>query len=82
MASKRGQRRKACGGKVRYESELDARRAMFGLRRASGTRDFMVSYRCEFCKMFHFGHPPPRVRQAMAAHARKKGPSMMVKDDG
>lgn len=78
MASKRGQRRKACGGKVRYATELDARRALNGIHRTSGKHEFVVTYRCDFCKMFHFGRPPERVLRAMEAHARKKGPSMMV----
>lgn len=67
MASKRRIRRKSCTGKQRYASELDARRGLFGLRRAG--IGGLVPYRCAFCSAFHVGHPPRRVRQAMAATA-------------
>lgn len=65
MASKRAQRRKACTGKRRYETEADARRGIAILRR-HGETALLTAYRCPHCHAFHFGHPPARVRQAIA----------------
>lgn len=66
MASKRAERRRACARKVRYGTEPEARAAMHAVnaRRPSG---WMLTYRCRFCGGYHFGHPPARIRQAIAA---------------
>lgn len=66
MASRRAQRRKACSGKIRFQTEAEARKSISGLRR-KGVTDWLVTYRCSFCHGFHFGHPPRRVRQAINA---------------
>ena len=65
MASKRAQRRKACTGKVRYETSDAARDGLRSLIRNKGYQGLMTPYRCSFCNGFHIGHPPARVRQAM-----------------
>lgn len=64
MASKRAQRRRACVGKRRYDSEAAARGGIRRMRR-HGVTDWLTPYRCPFCNGFHFGHPPARVRQAI-----------------
>lgn len=78
MASKRAQRRKACSGKQRFEAEWEARRAIRNLRKQTGQHDWIVTYRCEFCGGFHYGHPPARVRQSIAAQAKAMGPTRML----
>lgn len=59
MASKRAQRRRACDGKRRYDT-LEAALAGRGPLRA------LQPYKCRFCHHWHNGHPPARVRQAIA----------------
>ena len=70
MASKRRLRRRACGSKRRYLTERDARAAISSLRHHTGQADLLTTYRCDFCNGFHFGHPPARVRQSMAAKGK------------
>lgn len=65
MASKRAQRRKACGGKVRYETTMAAMEGLRALTRAKGFQGTMVPYRCRFCNGYHYGHPPAAVRRAI-----------------
>jgi len=65
MASKRRQRRKACDGKVRYKTSKSAHNEAFRRMRESG--EWLNSYKCAFCKGFHIGHPPKRVRQSILA---------------
>lgn len=58
MASKRGQRRKACEGKVRHETK-DA--AASALRKNFG-RSSMHTYKCPHCGGFHVGHKMQKKR--------------------
>lgn len=74
MSSKRAQRRKACTGKHRYGTELEARRAIHALRRDKPVGGQLTTYRCPFCGGYHFGHPPRRVRQALGARAEMLPP--------
>ena len=67
MASKRHQRRKACDGKRRYDTVVEAQAGARKLKKFTGKKDWLVAYRCKFCHGFHFGHPPAKVRQAIAA---------------
>lgn len=67
MSSKRRLRRKMCDGKQRFASEKEARTAIWKLKQTKPGSGFVAPYRCSFCKQFHFGHPPARIRQAMAA---------------
>jgi len=60
MASKRRQRRRSCGAKVRY-TRGDA---MFAAREIGRG---LHAYRCDFGDHWHIGHPPSKVRQAIAA---------------
>lgn len=78
MASKRAQRRKACGTKVRYADADAAFQSILSLKRRTKTNQWFTAYRCDFCGGFHFGHPPHRVRQGIAAHARRKGPALLI----
>jgi hypothetical protein len=66
MASKRRIRRKACEGKVRHATQAAAMTALKKLQRTKGRQGLLVAYRCKFCRGFHFGHAPQRVRQAIA----------------
>lgn len=67
MASKRAQRRKACTGKIRYADAAAAKAGLARLHHHKGYSGFMTPYQCQFCGGWHFGHPPRRVRQAIAA---------------
>lgn len=69
MASKRAQRRRACGNKVKHGSEAEARQAIREMKQR-GRLDMIVPYRCRYCGAYHIGHPPANVRQAMAARGR------------
>lgn len=69
MASKRHLRRKACSGKVRYQTDQDARRAAAAACRR--TQDWIVHYKCRFCGGIHIGHPPKNVRQAIKARRER-----------
>lgn len=67
MASKRAQRRRACEGKHRYDSEGQARAAIAALHARKGYQGRLRAYRCPHCNGYHFGHMPRRVRQAIQA---------------
>lgn len=77
MSSLRGQRRKACGHKIRHDSREAAFAHNAALTRADACsfgepkrlRQYgrMSVYRCPFCHGWHVGHMPARVRQAIAA---------------
>lgn len=67
MASKRNKRRKACTRKVRHET-LEA--AIIARKKLPYGRE-LCAYKCKFCGGFHIGHPPKKVREAIAT--RQKG---------
>ena len=57
MASKRRLRRKACEGKKRYATQLEAVVAIKAMARRKALRGGSVEpYRCLWCGGFHFGH--------------------------
>jgi len=64
VATKRGQRRRACSGKVRHPDATAAARTAIALtltnrRRVFGAFERPVSpYRCSFCGSWHIGHAP------------------------
>lgn len=64
MASKRGQRRRACASKHRYESLSDAMANKKRLKKKGVT---VCAYACSFCGGFHVGHAPRRIRQSIRA---------------
>jgi hypothetical protein len=67
MSSKRRLRRKSCTGKQRFVDQLEALAAVGRLVRSESFRGSHLSpYRCRFCKGFHFGHSPWRVRLRLA----------------
>jgi len=68
MASRRAQRRRECGKKLRYASKTDAE-AFIALKRWHG----LHAYSCPWCGGVHVGHIPKAVRAANAAKARKAG---------
>lgn len=70
MSSKRAQRRKSCTSKRRFATQEEAASAAFGMLRAQGRNDTLTAYHCKFCNGYHFGHPPRRVRQAIAAKGK------------
>ena len=69
MASKRAIKRRACSGKKKYNEE-DAKRASYHARRKTG--DWILPYGCKFCKGWHIGHPPRKVRQAIIAKQKRR----------
>ena len=67
MSSKRRLRRKVCTGKQRFIDQLEAQAAAGRVMRSESSRgSYLTPYRCRFCKGFHFGHTPWRVRQLLA----------------
>ncbi len=59
MAPKRRLRRKACEGKVRFETLADAREAMKRMIDQGKVAGRLNAYKCPFCKNFyHIGHLP------------------------
>ena len=69
MASKRHVRRKQCEGKIKFPDQQTAERAAASHMRAHSL--WMTAYHCPHCSRYHIGHPPSRVRQAIAA--RRQG---------
>lgn len=71
MGSKRHLRQRACGDKIRYESQDKAAEQANHDRRKFHT--FVVAYKCPFSGQtphYHVGHPDARTRQQMAARRR------------
>lgn len=66
MASKRAIRRRPCKSKVRYPDQGAAQAGISRINRMKGYQGFMTAYHCGFCGGWHFGHPPARVRRAIA----------------
>jgi len=64
MSSKRRLRRKSCEGKSRYNKK-DADIVAWKDRNRTG--HWIRSYKCNFCKGWHVGHPTRQVRQAVLA---------------
>lgn len=57
MASKRRIRRQACSGKQRFATSQEASDAMHALiRSGKQRRGWLNTYRCSFCKGYHYGH--------------------------
>ena len=67
MASKRNQRRKACGDKHRHESQTQAIAHAVHLRKRGDGQ--LHAYHCPHCHHWHVGHLTKKARQA----ARAKG---------
>jgi hypothetical protein len=63
MASKRQERRKSCEGKIKFNSQKDAESASVSYGKTYHV--WMTAYHCKFCRKFHIGHPPRRVKQAI-----------------
>ncbi len=68
MPSKRRQRRKSCEGKTPYPSHTAA--AAAARWRSRQTRSWIRPYKCQFGRHWHIGHPPRKVRRAIAAAQR------------
>ena len=71
MASKRHLRRKACTGKVRYETAQAAQHAATAACRRANA--WIVAYGCRFCGGHHIGHPPRHVRQSIRDRRERNG---------
>ena len=59
MASKRGQRRRRCLGKRKYETRAEALRDAADMRRKQKRND-IDAYHCLHCGGIHVGHTPKR----------------------
>jgi hypothetical protein len=68
MSSKRHQRRKACGHKQPHPDQAGAVQQLISLKHNKGDYG-LVTYKCPFGNHWHVGHPPRKVRQALAAKA-------------
>ncbi len=64
MSSRRHERRKSCEGKIKFNSEQDAERAAGSY--SATFKVWMTAYHCKFCKKYHIGHPPKRIRLAIS----------------
>ncbi len=62
MASKRKQRRKVCGTKVKYPTVESAKRVVFFLAKKDSSNNYLNVYKCPFCKAYHIGHSGIRRR--------------------
>lgn len=62
MASKRRQRRKRCAGKVRHK---DLQGALTARSKVPYGKE-LTAYKCKSCGGFHIGHPPAKVKKAIA----------------
>lgn len=69
MSSKRAQRRKACTGKARYGTRVEATEAA---RVQTAGRFWMHAYPCPHCLGWHIGHPTARQRRAARAAVAAK----------
>lgn len=69
MSSKRAIRRRACEGKVRYESREVAFRSAGCASARLNTH--LTCYRCQSCGSYHIGHPP--YKESRAAAQRRLG---------
>jgi hypothetical protein len=70
MASKRGERRRACGNKVKH-SQAGAFSEAIRLRRLYPGEQ-IDAYRCKHCSAWHVGHRVKKVRQAIQARRREE----------
>ena len=68
--SDRGTRAKVCGSKIRHATEDAAWGALRSFQRKHPDYRGMVYGPCPFCGGFHYGHPPRKIRQRMAARRR------------
>jgi hypothetical protein len=64
MSSKRNIRRKACDGKEKFDTHDEAYKKAKHIQYKYNT-GFMAPYECQFCKKWHFGHPPKNIRNAI-----------------
>lgn len=69
MASKRAKRRKGGKGKRAFVDQTDAVSDLISLKRKGETN--IHTYKCRFCKCWHVGHIPARIRQFMASRERQ-----------
>ncbi len=58
MASLRRLRRKACTGKIRHATALDAFTHIRALHRKQVWQGHLNAYKCRFCNGYHVGHAP------------------------
>jgi hypothetical protein len=56
-----------CSGKQRFADENAAKQAIWHVRQKNQDAGWLTPYRCKFCNGYHFGHPPRRIRQSLAA---------------
>lgn len=72
MASKRRVRRKACEGKIRYNSQEEGEKARNHIfhKKPEIHRTFLNVYRCKFCGYFHIGHLDANQQKARNAEKR------------
>lgn len=61
MASKRRIRRKQCEGKKRYSDKEECEYTMRKVRKKNPSWQRLNTYKCKFCKGWHFGHTPKKV---------------------
>lgn len=69
MASKRGKKRKQCGRKQGFALQENAIKKAIEMRRKHLGQIF-DAYRCTNCGLWHIGHRPASVSQAMRGRKR------------
>ena len=65
MSSKRNQRRKSCGAKLRYSSCEEAQRA--SVENGKKFKCRFSAYKCPFGDHWHVGHTSGRVKRFIAS---------------
>jgi hypothetical protein len=70
MSSKRRVRKNSCEGKVQYATLDDAKLAAIRWNKAKN--DSCHPYKCEFGEHYHIGHPPKKVKAAIAARQQER----------
>lgn len=63
MASKRRIRRKQCTGKVRHQERTSAVEQLIKVNKKAMVK--LACYYCKFCKGYHIGHTPNKIRRLM-----------------
>jgi hypothetical protein len=70
MASKRHLRRRQCESKKKYKNEKEVKTALVALIKGTGYSGGY--YKCHFCKNYHIGRMPRRLKKAMNLKRRSQ----------
>lgn len=69
MSSKRALRRRSCESKARFTNGAEAQRS--SQKASARSQSLILAYRCRFCRGWHIGHPPYKIRQAYLSKGKE-----------